>query len=296
MNKCISLINGEFKDSISVLDRGLSYGDGFFETMIWQFGNKKDKHLFGVEFWKRHLRRIKTSCKLTKINLPNSKLLARYRKKILFKAHLEGLSEGILKIIVTRGVGGRGYKFEKKMMSTVIFLVFPKPVIDERFYERGATVRYCKSSLSQNRELFGLKHLNRLDSVMARAEWNEGFFEGVFLDHKSNLIEGTMTNIFFVKNKTLHTPPIMGSGIDGIMRKVVIEKARLFFDDIKITNVNKKNLEKYDEMFLTNSVIKIMPVKSLGKKKFNISDQTKELIDFFHIENKIEKDNRLEFF
>ena len=296
MNNYISLINGEFKDSISVLDRGLSYGDGFFETMIWEYEDRKDKDFQGVEFWNRHLRRIETGCKLTKINFPNSKLLRRYREKILSKAYAEGLSKGLLKIIITRGVGGRGYKYENKMMPTIIFLVFPKSEIDEKFYKRGVVVRYCKSSLFQNKELFGLKHLNRLDSVIARSEWTEDFFEGVFLDHKSNLVEGTMTNIFFVKNKTLYTPPIVGNGIYGIMRKVVIEKARLFYDDIKIMNVNKEKLKKYDEMFVTNSVIKIMPVKRLGKKKFNISDRTKGLIDFFFIENKIEKKKRLEFF
>ena len=83
MNNYFSLINGEFTNSISVLDRGLSYGDGIFETMSWSF--LKDKGQLGVEFWKRHLKRIEKSCLITKIKLPSTKLLNNFKAKILEK-------------------------------------------------------------------------------------------------------------------------------------------------------------------------------------------------------------------
>ena len=121
----ISLINGQFTDKISVLDRGLSYGDGFFETMNWKYflTPKVSK----VEFWKRHLVRLKKGCESTLINFPSISLIENYRDKILRKSKTQGMSSGVLKIIITRGSGGRGYKFEKNMSPNVILLVFPAP-------------------------------------------------------------------------------------------------------------------------------------------------------------------------
>ena len=117
----------------------------------------------------------------------------------------------------------------------------------------------------------GLKHLNRLDSVLARAEWNnEKIFEGMFIDDKKNIIEGTMTNIFFVKGKTLFTPRLLDYGINGIMREVVIENYDKFFDKIKITKIKKTSLNEFDQMFITNSLLKIVPVRKIGKYKFSI--------------------------
>ena len=198
MNPCISLINGKFKNTISVLDRGLAYGDGFFETMLWD-SNGKDKEEIGVEFWNRHLKRIIKGCKLMKINIPGEQEIFNQRNKILFKSKANGVESGLLKLIITRGVGGRGYKFEKNMKANLIFLSFEKPQLELKNYESGVRVRLCKTKLSINKNLSGLKHLNRLDSVLARSEWEDDSFEGIFVDSEKNIIEGTMTNIFFIK-------------------------------------------------------------------------------------------------
>ena len=88
MKKNLSLINGKFKDSISVYDRGLSYGDGFFETMLWDSFENNNKVNVGVEFWLRHLKRIKDGCRLMQINFPTNDEIIRQRNKIL-KASLK---------------------------------------------------------------------------------------------------------------------------------------------------------------------------------------------------------------
>ena len=124
MSKYLSLINGEFEDKISVLDRGLSYGDGLFETMAWCF--LKEENIVGVEFWNRHVSRIRKTCILMKIKMPSLRILNEYKNKILKKALHSGIHDGVLKIIITRGVGGRGYKFDQKILPSVIFLCFPK--------------------------------------------------------------------------------------------------------------------------------------------------------------------------
>ena len=103
-----------------------------------------------------------------------------------------------------------------------------------------------------------------------------------------------MTNIFFVKGDILITPPIEKTGINGILRQVVIEKAKNFFKRIEISKVNKKTLGSFDQMFLTNSVMKIVPVKKLGRKKFSVGENLKKLVNFFNLNNRLELKKNLE--
>ena len=279
-----SLINGEFKNTISVLDRGLAYGDGFFETMLWEKSVREGKSIHGVEFWKEHLIRLRDGCKLLKISLPNDKLIFKQRQKILNKSSMT-MTEGVLKMIITRGVGGRGYRFDSSTKPNIIFLTFPKTQRNLQQYEEGVSVKFCKNKISFNPSIYGFKHLNRLDSVVARSEWDDEFFEGIFLDSLNNVLEGTMSNVFFIKGKTLYTPKISGFGIKGIMREAILRKSDLFFDNIRVSRINKKMINEFDQMFLTNSVIKILPVKKLGRKKFKIMKNMKYLIEKFNPES-----------
>ncbi len=280
MNDFISLINGEFSNHVSVIDRGLSYGDGLFETMSWSYLN--DEKILGVEFWDRHLERIREGCSVLKIKLPPTKILKNYKERILRECLKKGINNGVLKILITRGVGGRGYKFEKNISPTIIFLSFPSRKIDKEILKTGVKLKFCEFPIIENSMLAGLKHLNRIDSVMARSEWQDDkIFDGVMLDNSENIIDGTMTNLFFSKNKVLYTPLINKSGINGIMRQVVIDNAKLFFSDVCEIGIKKNIISTFDEMFVTNSVIKILPVSHLDNKEFKISDATKEMVKFF---------------
>ena len=293
MSKNLSLINGEFKETISVYDRGLAYGDGFFETMLWDSFKDKNKIIVGVEFWLRHLKRIKNGCKLMQINFPPYDEIIRQRNLIL-QASLKEKKSGLLKMIITRGVGGRGYKFERNMVPTIIFLSLPKPKVEKKNFESGVVVKICKTQLSQNINLFGFKHLNRLDSVLARSEWdNKKIFEGIFVDSNQNVLEGTMTNIFFVYKKNLITPPIIDSGINGVMRQVIIDNAKFFFDKVIIEKIKFNDIKKFDQMFLTNSVLKIIPVRKFENIKFVNQKNVFNLINFFRCRNDKERIERL---
>ena len=289
MNDYISLINGKFTNKVSVLDRGLSYGDGLFETMSWCYLDNENR--VGVEFWNRHIERIRYSCSIMKIKTPSLRMLNEYKKEILNKAVSNGWNNGVLKVIISRGVGGRGYKFEKQISPSIFFLCFHSQ--QSNFRKNIIKVKYCKSPISENSQIAGLKHLNRLDSVMARSEWGDEYYEGILCDSKNNLIEGTMTNIFFIKEKILFTPKITKGGIKGVMRQVVIEKGNMFFDKIKETNIKKDCTNYYDSMFLTNSVIKVLPVNFFLEKKFRLHESLKNLINFFEEENSKKKNLEL---
>ena len=172
------------------------------------------------------------------------------------------------------------------MKPTIIFIVFPNATPKQI---ESVNVKICKSTISDNVDISGLKHLNRLDSVQARSEWNnKNIFEGIFIDKNENILEGTMTNIFFVKNKSLVTPSIISSGINGIMREVVLVYGKKFFNEIIIREIRKHEIENFDEMFLTNSIIKVLPVRKCGKKKFIISNSTKKLVNFFQEKKNLE--------
>ena len=211
----------------------------------------------------------------------------------MFKSKANGVESGLLKLIITRGVGGRGYKFEKNMIANLIFLSFEKPQLELKNYESGVRVRLCKTKLSINKNLSGLKHLNRLDSVLARSEWEDDSFEGIFVDSEKNIIEGTMTNIFFIKKNVLITPTISDSGISGVMRQVVIDEGKRFFDEVIEKKIKLIELQDFDQMFLTNSVLKIMPVKLFNEHKFSIKSNQVNLINFFNVQNSEHKKLRL---
>ena len=274
--KNISLVNGEFISEISVYDRGLNYGDGFFETMKWSIDNKGQGK---VEFWKRHVKRLKFGCQKILISFSLKKLYD-YKKKILKKACESGRKSGILKIIITRGSGGRGYRLVPKLEPSIILLVYPDVRIDENFYNEGVNLTYCKKRMSSNHFLGGTKNLNRLDSVLAASEFDENlFFEGIVCNNLGEIIEGTKTNIFFLKNNILHTPNINDVGIKGIIRDVIVEKKKInFFSEIVECKIKKNDIEQAESIFITNSIYKILPVKSLNRKLFVINEKIKKLI------------------
>ena len=291
MNDFFSLINGIFKKNISVLDRGLAYGDGVFETMCWRVSKSHKLQIYGVEYWERHLERLKMGCDKIKLPMPSKALLNSYKNKILKKSLESEINQGVLKIIITRGVGGRGYKYESNLKPTIIFLSFPAKTIDKKHYNIGVKVKLCKTDILENKRISGIKHLNRLDSVIARSEWDDNYFEGLFVDKSGNLLEGTMTNIFFIKNKVLYFPKLRSCGIEGIMSQVVKDKTNFFFKGLKECNLKFSKIKNFDAMFLTNSVIKVMPVKYLDNVSFTITEELRSLVEYFSSSDKTENNN-----
>ena len=93
-----------------------------------QWLGKNNESLQGVEFWNRHVKRIIKSAKILKIKIPNKNIFAEYKNKILTAAQKKDIYEGITKIIITRGVGGRGYSYENNIKPTIIFIVFPNAI------------------------------------------------------------------------------------------------------------------------------------------------------------------------
>jgi len=253
-----ALVNGAASDRIDILDRGFQYGDGLFETIKLADGV--------LEFWNRHMARLLAGCARLHIPAPDVTLLRGEAQKLC-----AGATRGVIKIVVTRGAGGRGYRPPEPAKPNRIVALFPSPDYPDSFANEGVRVRLCETRLSEQPLLAGLKHLNRLEQILARGEWNDdGIQEGLMADNEDSIIEGTMTNLFIVREGALHTPDLSRSGVEGIMRGVVLDLARYLGITTNIRRIARDELGAAAEIFLTNSIVGIWPVRKIDGRVYGI--------------------------
>jgi 4-amino-4-deoxychorismate lyase len=259
------LLNGESRHLVDVSDRGFQYGDGLFETLEVLQGT--------ALFLDRHLQRLTEGCQRLLLPPPDWQLLQQEAQQLT--ANTE---HGVLKIIMTRGSGGRGYRQPEPIVPTRLLSLHPYPQYPTSLQSHGIVTRFCDQLLSINPSLAGIKHLNRLEQVLARAEWrDDAIQEGLMLDNNGHVIEGTMSNLFIVKNAVLYTPALTQSGIAGIVRQLVLAFANQLALPISIQNLSKDQLLQADEVFVTNSVIGIWPVKQIAQHSFQVGEWTQRL-------------------
>ena len=149
----------------------------------------------------------------------------------------------------------------------------------ENYQTEGVAVCYCETTLSENKKLAGIKHLNRLEQILARNEWGtDEFQEGLMLTKQGHVIDGTMSNIFAVMDSKIFTPGLSLCGVTGVMRKTVVNIAKEKGFAIYEKEFSKSELEMADELFLTNSLFGIWPIKLIAKTRFTkIGEVTKQL-------------------
>jgi len=247
----VILINGQPDNRIPVTDRGLQYGDGVFETLAFRQGE--------LEFLEAHLNRLQLGCERLRISFDAVDTL----KLELATLCAQTAEDSVIKIMLTRGSGGRGYKAPAEAEPLRIISSHPYPEYPESC-QHGVTVRLCQQRMGINPALAGIKHLNRLEQVLARSEWDDDSIrEGLMLDINDRLIEGTMSNLFLVQKSQLITPAIVDNGIAGIMRQQLIALAKEHGIDCIERDIVLNDLLTADEVFLSNSVIHIWPVTSL---------------------------------
>ena len=248
----LTWINGRAGDTIHVKDRGLHYGDGAFETMRVRRG--------AVRFLDYHLERLADTCLRLEIKAPDG---ARLRNEIGRIAALR--AEGVVKLIVTRGIGERGYRLTGRERCTRVISLHPLTGA-----ARGAAlpkrVRLCTMRLGINETLAGLKTLNRLESVLARAEWTDtSIWEGLMRDTDDNIVCGTMSNLFMRRASRLVTPKVDRCGIAGVMRRWVLEQASGLDLEAAEGRLRWEDLTAADEVFMTNAVVGIVPIAQLQR-------------------------------
>lgn len=265
------LINGENKHNIDCSDRGFQYGDGLFETIEICNGTPV--------FFDHHIQRLIKGCQRLLIPIPDAELL---QKEVFDLA--KSSEKAVLKIIITRGSGGRGYRQPETIQPTRLLSLHPFPEYPESFVKQGVNVKLCDTRLGINPTLAGIKHMNRLEQVMARAEWNDSQIqEGLMLDINDNVIEGTMSNVFFVKNACLYTPKIEQCGVEGIIRNIILGLAKQKQISLIEKNITKEDIFSADEIFVSNSIIGIWPIKQIEDQQFEIGILTRKIQNLLQI-------------
>jgi len=260
-----AIVNGIFTDQISVTDRALNYGDGVFETIA--------VHNNALQYWAEHYKRLQKACNTLAIAAPSERdLLADIKKLALFAG------SSVIKIIVSRGQGGRGYSAAGVTDVTTVITQHAWPEYVSRYQSQGINSRICQHRLIINPALVGIKHLNRLDQVLARNEWhNDDIQEGFMLDPDANIIEGTCTNIFLKTGNGWVTPVDTSCAVAGVMRAAVINKASQTGLIIKQQNIKLSELASVKECFVCNSIWGVVPVLSCDSYYFEISDELRQL-------------------
>ncbi len=260
----IVLINGRRTRRLDIADRGLQYGDGLFETVAVARGVPL--------LWPAHLQRLQHGCARLGIDPPDPAVVRAEADQLC-----AGRERAVLKIIVTRGLSGCGYLVASDATPTRVLSLAPWPDRPAQQAHTGVAVCWCRTALARQPRLAGLKHLNRLEQVLARAEWAAEYAEGLMRDTEGYVIEGTMSNLFLVARGVLHTPELSQSGVAGVMRAQVLDRARAAGIEWRETWLKPAELESADEIFLTNSLIGVWPVRSLSSREYAIGPITQTI-------------------
>lgn len=248
------MINGELRETLAATDRALHYGDGLFETLAVVNGRPR--------FWSEHMARLQHGCAV--LGLPDPDPEQLLNEALTLCANEE---RAVLKIIYSRGSGGRGYRPPQQPSPQRLLFRYPWP--DHPELSNGIHLRVCQTPLACNPVLAGIKHLNRLEQVLARAEWDDAaIHEGLMCDLDGQVKEGTMSNLFWVEEGRLFTPDLSRCGVAGVMRGQVMAMARDLGITVQTADILPEELVQMDEIFMTNSLVGIWPVGHFSGRDF----------------------------
>jgi 4-amino-4-deoxychorismate lyase len=250
-------VNGREDGVIDPADRGLQYGDGLFETLAVRDGRAR--------FLDWHLERLVEGGRRLAMPLPESGLL---RDEI---AHAWPRGRGVVKLVLTRGIGPRGYRPPVTPAVTRIVSGHAWPDRDDAAWSDGVRLGLCRTRLGRNPALAGIKHLNRLEQVLARAEWDDAQMdEGLMLDDRDQAIAGTASNVFFRLADRWVTPALRDCGVAGVMRRAI----RGWAEEQGIAMVERgipaAELADATAMLLTNTLIGAWPVRAYAGRALAI--------------------------
>ena len=264
-------VNGERGATVDARDRGLAFGDGVFESM--RYGAA------GVFLLEYHLARLQQGARQLKLSLDLGTVRSDVAAALL--AVRDSQPRGVLKLVVTRGVSPRGYRVTPNVPCTRILTVSSLPENPSEWGSEGVSVRFCDVRMGTNAALAGAKHLNRLEQVMARLEWDDpAIAEGLLSDARGRIVEGVSTNLFLVSGGRILTPVIDTCGVSGVMRQYIIEKApEIAGQSVEVVVCEKGMLTGARELFLCNSVIGVWPVSRLGDRKIPVGSITRRIRD-----------------
>ncbi len=248
------VVNGALGGSIEPHDRGFTLGDGVFETMRITAGR--------IALRRRHFERLQRGCQALGFAAPAESALDADCGMAIGQA-----SEGVLRLSVTRGPGPRGYAPPREPRPTRVASF--QPGLPPARWD-GLSLRWCDMRLACQPRLAEWKHLNRLEQVMARSEWDDpAIDEGVMCSVDDRVIECTSANLFWVRDGQVVTPSLHDCGVAGVMRAHVMERARALDWEVVVRDAAAHEASRADEVFITSAVRGVAPVRELGTTRFD---------------------------
>jgi 4-amino-4-deoxychorismate lyase len=259
------LVNGLESSCVSVLDRGLMYGDGVFRTLLLRKGMAIG--------WQRHHIKLAEDCAALGIACPTEQEL----EEDLVQAGKNN-PDCVAKIIVTRGEGARGYALSPTAKPTRIVVTSPLPDYPAHYADIGVKVHLCDLRLCHQPRLAGIKHLNRLENVLARSEWDApDIAEGLLLDVNGSVVEGTMSNLFMLKGQELHTPDLSLCGVAGVQRQRIMTLAPDLGLQLKVSRFDLPQLIEANEVLLCNSIFGVWQIRELAGQTWQRGMMTEKI-------------------
>ena len=255
-------LNGKFSSiddaKVSVFDRGFLYGNGLFETMRSYAGR-----VFKLD---EHLARLFCSLEVMRIKPPYSK---RYLKDAVYEnLKINGLKSAYVRLTITRGKGRFGILEKKFSTPSVIIFADEFKEFPQRLYHHGVNAKVVDVKQNEYSAVGSVKSLNFLNNILARFRAkDEGFDEAILMNTKALIAEGATSNIFLVKRNIIITPPLESGILPGITREVIIGIAGRLRLKLRERSVSYRELLSSNEVFLTNSLVEILPVAKVDSKR-----------------------------
>ncbi len=264
----MDIVQDDGTATLGAADRGLHYGDGLFETIACRQGRPR--------FLAAHFERLALGCaRLGFPALPRQPL----EQAIAYAAAHESAPRSMVKLILTRGSSSeRGYAPPLVARPRCIVQAYPWPADTELWREQGIAAQYSPVPVTENPLLAGIKHLNRLDSVLARASLaGSGCTEALLLDAGGAVVCGSMSNLFIARGRHLLTPMLDRGGIAGIARAAMQRAALALGWEVRECRLYPADIEAADEVFVTNVRIGAWPIVRIGDREWQVGAMTRLL-------------------
>lgn len=246
------------------LSRGLHFGDGVFRTvLIW---NERPVD------WRWHMEKLAQDCTALQVQKPDVSVLEAEALQLI-----QGQQRAVLKILVVRKSQGRGYLSTTEESDRLLILQ-PAPCYPEENWSLGIKAFRSPITLAQQPALAGVKHLNRLEQVLASRHWPKGMDEGILANDAGQPICGTRSNLFWVKAGKVYTPPLDRAGVEGIMRRKIIKSEYKYKVNVYIEMGEWESLLEADEIFVSNALIGIWPVQQFEHRHWSEAGPVSRLL------------------
>lgn len=246
-------------------DRGLAYGDGLFETLRVAVGGR-------VPLWPRHRARLLAGA--ARLDIPITIAALERCLDVTLAGHS---LPGVVKLILTRGPGGRGYLPPVRPQPSLIGRFGPAPTWSSARRHDGIEIGLCDTLLGDD-PLAGLKHLNRLPQVLARREVaRQGWHEGLLLNRYRQPVEATAMNLFALFGDILWTPSLERAGVAGVGRGWLLDQAGQYGLQAQVRLRPLSQLREADGVFLVNSVVGVLPVRKLAQWVWPVPGPVRQL-------------------